>query len=100
MINVVVVSFVSVYFFLQVHSECPKRHMCTERRAMILLRRILEAYQEEGGGGDWRFCLLAASILSDVVMNNVTKGRYISCLITLGTFDALSVTLYYFHFCH
>ena len=86
MINVVVISFVSVYFFLQVHSECPKRQMRTERRAMVLLRRILEAHQEEGGGDDWRFCLLAASILSDVAMNNVTKGRYITCLITLGTY--------------
>ena len=69
--------------------------MRTERRAMVLLRRILEAHQEEGGGDDWRFCLLAASILSDVAMNNVTKGRYITCLITLGTYDALSVMFYY-----
>ena len=68
---------------------------------MVLLRRILEAHQEDGGGDDWRFCLLAASILSDVAMNNVTKGRYITCLITLGTYDALSIMLYCSTFiCH
>ena len=75
-LNVVAIPFASVFVFLQVHSECPKRQMLTERRAMILLRCILEAYQEEGGGDDWRFCLLAASILSDVAMNNVTRGTY------------------------
>lgn len=56
------------------HSERPTPQMCIERRALILLRRVVEAYQEGGGGDDWRFCLLAASILSDVVMNNMTKG--------------------------
>ncbi len=44
---------------------------------MILLRLVIEAYQEGGGGEDWRFCLLAASILSDVAMNNVTRGTFI-----------------------
>ena len=97
-LNVVAISFVSVFFFLQVHSECPERQMRTERRAMILLRRILEAYQEAGGGDDWKFCLLAASILSDVAMNNVTRGTFVTYLITLGIFEALSVMLNCFHF--
>ena len=97
-LNVVAISFVSVLFFLQVHSECPERQMRSERRAMILLRRILEAYQEEGGGDDWKFCLLAASILSDVAMNNVTRGTFITYLIILGIFEALSVMLNCFHF--
>ena len=65
---------------------------------MILLRRILEAYQEEGGGDNWRFCLLAASILSDVAMNNVTRGTYITCLIILGIFDSVIVMLNCLHF--
>lgn len=65
------------YLHGKVHSERPKHQMRSERRAMILLRRILEAYQENGGGDDWRFSFLAASILSDVAMNNVTRGTRI-----------------------
>lgn len=84
----VVVSFVLMFCFHQVHSERPTPQMRAERRAMILLRRVVEACQEGGGGDDWRFCLLAASILSDVAMNNITRGTsdsIITCLITLGT---------------
>ena len=42
---------------------------------MILLRRVVEVYLDDVGGLDWRFCLLAASLLSDISMNNVTKGN-------------------------
>ena len=48
--------------------------METERRAMKLFRLLVETYLKRGGGDDWRFCLLAASILSDIAMNNATKG--------------------------
>ena len=48
--------------------------METERRAMKLIRLIVEAYLQGGGGDDWRFCLLASSILVDIGMNNATKG--------------------------
>ncbi|KAJ7356110.1 ptk6 protein tyrosine kinase [Desmophyllum pertusum] len=57
----------------KVHSERPKPRMETERRAMMLLRLLVETYLEGGGGDDWRFCLLAASILSDIGMNSATK---------------------------
>lgn len=49
--------------------------MHKERRAMILLRRVVEAYLDGGGGSDWRFCLLTGSLLSEISMNNVTKGN-------------------------
>ena len=41
---------------------------------MILIRRIVEAYLQGGGGGDWRFCIQASSILTDIVKNNLTPG--------------------------
>ena len=75
--HAVVVSVVLILYFPQVHSDRPTPQMQTERRAMILLRRIIEAYQEGGGGEDWRFCLLAASMLSDIAMNNITRGTFI-----------------------
>ena len=48
--------------------------METERRALKLFRLVVETYLKRGGGDDWRFCLLSASILSDIAMNNATKG--------------------------
>ena len=42
---------------------------------MILLRRVVEAYLDGGGGNDWRFCLLTGSLLSEISMNNVTTGN-------------------------
>lgn len=48
--------------------------METERRAMILIRLIVEAYLQGEGGADWRFCLFASSLLVDIAKNNVTKG--------------------------
>ena len=51
--------------------------METERRAMKLIRLIVEAYLTGGGGGDWRFCLLASSVLVDIAKNNMTKGDFI-----------------------
>ena len=48
--------------------------METERRAMTLFRLLVETYLKRGGGDDWRFCLLAAWILSDIARNNATKG--------------------------
>lgn len=50
--------------------------MHKERRAMKLLRWVIEAYLDGGGGDDWRFCLLAASLLAEISVNNVTKGKY------------------------
>ena len=49
--------------------------METERRAMTLFRLLVETYLKRGGGDDWRFCLLAAWILSDIARNNATKGK-------------------------
>ncbi len=57
---------------LQVHcSETDK----ADRRAVHLLLSVIEAYKEGGGGNDWRFCMIAASVLSDIAMNNETKGK-------------------------
>lgn len=66
---------INCYYFFQVHSERPVPKMETERRAMTLLRLLVETHLQGGGGDDWKFCLLAASILSDIAMNNATDGE-------------------------
>ena len=43
---------------------------------MILLRCAVKAYLEGGSGGDWKFCLLTASLLTEISMNNVIKGKF------------------------
>ena len=63
-----------IYLHGKVQSERRIPQMETERRCMKLLRLIVEAYLQGGGGDDWRFCLLASSILSDITKNNMTKG--------------------------
>ena len=80
------------------HSERPTPEMCIERQALILLRRIVEAYQKGGGGDDWRFCLLAGSLLSDIAMNNMTKGIHpikTDKFLVLYSFNYLSNFLVY-----
>ena len=61
-------------FLPQVHSERPTPQMETERRAMLLVGLIIEAYLNADGGEDWRFCLAASQLLVEIVKNNVTKG--------------------------
>ena len=64
---------------MQVQSERSVRQKETGRRAMILLRLIIETFLKEGdGAGDWRFCLLASSILAHIAMNNETIGECFS----------------------
>ena len=72
------------------HSERPVPQMATERRAMNLIRLIVEAYLKGGGGGDWRFCLLASSVLVDIAKNNITKGNFIDPNL-VGQFSLASV---------
>ena len=48
--------------------------MDTERRALILIRLIVEAFLSGGGGEDWRFCLAASLLLVEIAKNNITKG--------------------------
>ena len=48
--------------------------MDTERRAMILLRLIVEAFLEGGGGEEWQFCLAISLLLVEIAKNNITKG--------------------------
>ena len=61
---------------LQVQSGRSVRQKETGRRAMKLLRLIIEIFLEEGdGAGDWRFCFLASSILAHITMNNETIGE-------------------------
>ena len=67
------------------HSERPAPQMETERRAMKLIRLIVEAYLKGEGGGDWRFCLLASSILVDVAKNNLTEGDSINLFIKIDS---------------
>ena len=62
-------------FLPQVHSERPTPQMETERRAMLLVRLIIEAYLNAKGGEDWRFCLATSQLLVEIVKNNVTKGN-------------------------
>ena len=62
-------------FLPQVHSERRTPQMETERRAMLLVRLIIEAYLNAKGGEDWRFCLAASQLLVEIVKNNVTKGN-------------------------
>ncbi|XP_068676830.1 uncharacterized protein [Montipora foliosa] len=57
----------------KVHSERPSPKMDTERRAMILIRLIVEAFLEGGGGEEWRFCLAASLLLVEIAKNNITK---------------------------
>lgn len=57
------------------HSERPTPRMETERRAMNLLRSLVEKYLDGNGGQDWRFCMLAATIFLDISMKNETKGE-------------------------
>ena len=54
--------------------ERPVPQKKTEMRAMELIRLIVKGYLEGGGGGDWRFCLLATAILVDIAKNCMTKG--------------------------
>ena len=49
--------------------------MHEERGAMILLGCAVKAFLEGGAGDDWKFCLLTASLLTEISMNNVIKGN-------------------------
>ena len=42
---------------------------------MKLLKLVLTVHLNGGGGKDWRFCLLMASILSEIAMKNARKGN-------------------------
>ena len=55
-------------------SERPVPQMETERRAIKLIRLIVEAYVEGKSKPDWKFCLLVSSLLADTAINSVTKG--------------------------
>ncbi|XP_068675843.1 uncharacterized protein [Montipora foliosa] len=57
----------------KVHSERPNPKIDTERRAMILIRLIVESFLIGGGGEDWRFCLAASLLLVEIAKNNITK---------------------------
>ncbi|XP_068725933.1 uncharacterized protein [Montipora capricornis] len=57
----------------KVHSERPNPKMDTERRAMILIRLIVEAFLEGGGGEEWQFCLAISLLLVEIAKNNITK---------------------------
>ncbi|KAL9950623.1 hypothetical protein ACROYT_G043148 [Oculina patagonica] len=75
-----------IYLHGKVHSERPIPQIETERRAMTLLRLLVETYLQGGGGDDWKFCLLAASILSDIAKNNATdevRKEAGGCLVNL-----------------
>lgn len=64
-----------IFYYLhgKVHTERPEQ-INKERRTMKLLRLVLMARLDGGGGNDWRFCLQMASILSEIAMKNATKA--------------------------
>ena len=49
--------------------------MHEERGAMILLGCAVKACLEGGDGDDRKFCLLTASLFTEISMNNVIKGN-------------------------
>ena len=49
--------------------------METERRSMLLLGLIIEAYLSADSGDDWRFCLAVSQLLVEIAKNNITKGN-------------------------
>ncbi|XP_068725930.1 uncharacterized protein [Montipora capricornis] len=67
----------------KVHSERPNPKMDTERRALILIRLIVEAFLSGGGGEDWRFCLAASLLLVEIAKNNTTKVMRQEAALTL-----------------
>ena len=62
-----------IFFNNQVHTESPTP--LKNKVAMLLLRCAVRACLERGGGDDWKFCLLTASLLTEISMNNVIKGN-------------------------
>ena len=56
-------------------SERPVPQMETERRALKLIRLIVEAYVEGRSKADWKFCLLVSSLLADTAKKQRDK-RY------------------------
>ena len=40
----------------------------------MLIRLIVEAFLDGGGGEDWRFCLAASLLIVEIAKNNITKG--------------------------
>lgn len=63
------------FFHNQVHTEGPTPQMQKGKGAMILLRCAVRACLEGGDGDDWKFCLLTATLLTEISMNNVIKGN-------------------------
>ncbi|KAL9964999.1 hypothetical protein ACROYT_G028722 [Oculina patagonica] len=56
------------------------------REAVLLLLSVMDTYKEGVSGNDWKFCLLAASVYSDIAMKNVNRESRIAgvnCLVTL-----------------
>ncbi|XP_022781526.1 uncharacterized protein LOC111322652 isoform X6 [Stylophora pistillata] len=70
------------YLHGKVHTERPEQGN-QEWRTMDLLDLVLKAHLDGGGGDDWKFCLLASSILSEIAMKNAIKALRLkasSCL--------------------
>ncbi|XP_022781525.1 uncharacterized protein LOC111322652 isoform X5 [Stylophora pistillata] len=61
------------YLHGKVHTERPEQ-INKERRTMNLLTLVLTSHLDGGGGSDWKFCLLAGSILSEIAMKNAIKA--------------------------
>ena len=71
---------ISILLYLnwfQTYREDTIHRLETDRQSVRLLRSVIEAYRVDGGN-DWRFCLLAGSVLSDISMNNISKGNSFS----------------------
>jgi len=48
------------------------------------LQHVIKAYIGGGGGNDWKFCLLPATVVSELVMKTIRgKTAYRRCVFTV-----------------
>ena len=63
----------------QTYNEDTNHRLQTDRQSVLLLRSVIEAYSVGDGkkrsGNDWKFFVLAGSVLSDITMNNINRGK-------------------------
>lgn len=64
---------------------------------MDLLDLVLKAHLDGGGGDDWKFCLLASSILSEIAMKNAIKGKHFHRNMKLSSTERDHAYIQFFH---
>ncbi|PFX16251.1 Tyrosine-protein kinase transforming protein Fes [Stylophora pistillata] len=78
------------YLYFKTYNEDTNHRLQTDRQSVLLLRSVIEAYSVGDGkkrsGNDWKFFVLAGSVLSDITMNNINRENRIdacTCLLNL-----------------